>query len=145
MAFESSIDSRALFAWARLLGINSVRQQLAEASSWADMVGIRIAEIEHRAAGLRAELDRAHVDADRLCVESAKIHKQAGAELDAAWSTLVTLQAQAEATEQDHAEQRKQAMKDFQAAAAVRERAAGLNGQLLAALKVPAESKPRKS
>lgn len=118
MTFESSIDSRALFAWARLLGIKSVRQQLADASSRADTVGVRSAEIEHRAADLRAELDRAHVDADRLRVESAKIRKQAGAELDAARSTLVTLQAQAEAAKQDHSKQRKQAMADFQASAA---------------------------
>ena len=43
----------------------AVRQQLSEAVSRADKAEARIDEIEHRAADLRGELDRAHADADR--------------------------------------------------------------------------------
>ena len=140
----------------------AVRQQLADASSRADKADARIAEIEHRATDLRAELDRAHADADRLREEASQARKQAVAEVeaahagtDAARAQLVKLQAQAEAVELAHAEQRKQVAADAKTAAEARERAAGLAGQLqalqeqnaalLAALKPPAGSKPGKT
>lgn len=117
----------------------AVRQQLADAVSRADKADARIAEIEHRAADLRAELDRAHVDADRLREEVGQARKQAAIELEAAHAAtdavraqLVKLQAQAEAVELAHAEQRKQAAADAKTASEARERAAGLAGQLQA-------------
>lgn len=131
-----------------------VRQQLAEAVSRADKADARIAEIEHRAADLRAELDRAHADADRLRTENTEARQKAAAEIEAATEAaraeLVKVQAKAEAIEQTHAEQRKQAAAEAhraaerltktqaerddatKAAAEARERAAGLAGQLQA-------------
>ena len=157
----------------------AVRQQLADASSRADKAEARIAEIEHRAADLRGELDRAHADADRLRTENADARQQAAAEIeaahtatDAARAELVKVQAKAEATEQAHAEQRKQTATEAhraaermtkaqterddatKTAAEARERAAGLAGQvqamqeqnaaLLAAIKPQGEAKPKK-
>lgn len=139
----------------------AVRQQLAEASSRADKADARIAEIEHRATDLRSELDRAHADADRLREEAGQARKQAAVELEAAHAVtdvaraqLVKLQAQAEAAELAHAEQRKQTAVDAKTAAEARERAAGLAGQLqalqeqnsalLAVLKTSAGAKPGK-
>ncbi len=144
------------------LELAAVRQLLVDAVSQADKAGARIAEIEHRATDLRAELDRAHADADHLREEASQARKQAAAELeaahagtDAARAQLVKLQAQAEAAEQTHAEQRKQTAADAKTAAEARERAAGLAGQLqalqeqnaalLAALKPSAGSKPGKA
>lgn len=135
----------------------TVRQQLAEAVSRADKSDARIAEIEHRAADLRGELDRAHADADRLRAENAQTRQQAATEIetantaaDTARAELAKAQAKAEAIEQAHIEQRKQTTAEIQradqrmaktqaerddaikAAAEARERAAGLGGQLQA-------------
>ncbi|MGA3984206.1 DNA-binding protein [Ralstonia nicotianae] len=137
----------------------ATRQQLAEAISRADKAEARITEIEHRAADLRAELDRAHADADRLRAEQVEAQKKAASEIETAHATteatraeLVKVQAkaeaQAEAQAEAHAEQRKQAAQEAhraaerltktqterdeaqKATAEARERAAGLAGQL---------------
>lgn len=135
----------------------TVRQQLADASSRADKAEARIAEIEHRAADLRGELDRAHADADHLRTENAEGRKQATAEIeaahaaaDAARGEVVKVQARAEAAELSHIEQHKQAAAEAhradermtkaqterdqarQDAGSARERAAELSGQLTA-------------
>ena len=73
-----------------------VRQQLAEAVSRADKADARIAEIEHRAADLRAELDRAHAYADRLRTENTDARQQAAAELDTAHAATAVARAQIE-------------------------------------------------
>lgn len=140
----------------------AVRQQLAEAVSRADKAEARIDEIEHRAADLRAELDRART-------ENAAAH----AATDATRVELVKAQTKAEAIEQAHTEQRKQAATEAhraaermtkaqterddatKAAAEARERAAGLAGQveamqqqnaaLMAAIQPQAEPKPKKT
>ncbi|MGA4074238.1 DNA-binding protein [Ralstonia nicotianae] len=133
----------------------ATRQQLAEAISRADKAEARITEIEHRAADLRAELDRAHADADRLRAEQVEAQKKAASEIETAHATteatrteLVKVQAKAEAQAEAHAEQRKQAAQEAhraaerltktqterdeaqKATAEARERAAGLAGQL---------------
>ena len=166
--------------WKQAQELADVRQQLAEAVSRADKADARIAEIEHRAADLRAELDRAHADADRLRTENTEARQKAAAEIEAAHAAteaaraeLVKVQAKAEAIEQTHAEQRKQAATEAhraaegltkaqgerdtaaKAAAEARERAAGLAGQLqamqeqnaalLAAIKPQGEPKPKKT
>lgn len=107
-----------------------VRQQLAEAVSRADKAEARIAEIEHRAADLRGELDRAHADADRLRIENTEARQQAAAEIeathaatDAARAELVKVQAKTEAVEQAHAEQHKQTAAEIAAARAATEAA----------------------
>jgi len=94
----------------------AVRQQLADASSRADKAEARIAEIEHRAADLRGELDRAHADADRLRTENTEA-------MEAARAELVKVQAKAEAVEQAHTEQRKQTAAEVEAARAAMEAA----------------------
>ncbi len=134
-----------------------VRLELGEALSRTDKAEARIAEIELRAAELRSELDRAHADVDRLHGECDQVREKAAAEVEAAQAAadtvrvdLVKLQAKAEAIEQAHAAQSKQAGADLhqaveritqaqteredaaKAAAEARERAAGLAGQLQA-------------
>ncbi|MFL9935412.1 DNA-binding protein [Paraburkholderia sp. RL18-103-BIB-C] len=101
----------------------------------------RIAEIEHRAEDLRAELDHAHVDAERLRAELADVRKQAAAEIeaatkaaDAARADLAKAHARAETQAEAQAEQlsRAQTERDHAQRLAVeaRESAAKLAGQL---------------
>lgn len=115
-AASVALDAEKTAAAQQAQELAAVRQQLADAVSRADKTDARIAEIEHRAADLRAELDRAHTDADRLRIESAEARKQATAEIDtahadteAARAELVKVQAKAEAVELANVEQRKQA------------------------------------
>lgn len=130
--------------------LDAMRQELADAVSRADKAEARMAEIEHRAADLRNELDRAHSDAERVRLENIEARKQAATEIDAARTELVRMQAKAEALEQTHAEQRKQDAVEAKraaeqltktqgerddatrAAALAKEHAAGLAGQLQA-------------
>lgn len=168
-AVGAALEAEKAAAAQQAQELAAVRQQLADASSRADKAEARIAEIEHRAADLRGELDRAHADADRLRTENTAAH----AATEAARAELVKAQAKAEAIEQAQAEQRKQAAAEAnraaegltkaqgerdaatKAAAEARERAAGLAGQvqamqeqnaaLLAAIKPQGEAKPKKT
>jgi chromosome segregation ATPase len=126
------------------------------------------------------ELDKAHAAADRLRTENTEAHQKVAAELEAARAAesaarteLMMMQAKAEATEQIHAEKRKQAAAEAhrvaekltkvqgerdaaaQATAEARERAAGLAGQLqaiqeqnaalLASIQPQGEPKPKRT
>ena len=118
-----------------------VRQQLAEAVSRADKADARIAEIEHRAADLRAELVKVQAKAEAIEQTHAEQRKQAAAEAHRAAERMTKAQA-----ERDDA---------TKAAAEARERAAGLAGQLqamqeqhaalLAAINPQGEQKPKKT
>jgi chromosome segregation ATPase len=126
------------------------------------------------------ELDKAHAAADRLRTENTEARQKVAAELEAARAAesaarteLMMMQAKAEATEQIHAEKRKQAAAEAhrvaekltkvqgerdaaaQATAEARERAAGLAGQLqamqeqnaalLASIQPQGEPKPKRT
>ena len=94
----------------------AVRQREAEAINRAERAEARISEIEHRAADLRGELDRALAETERQRVELAEARAKAAAEIEAAHAAtetaraeLVKVQAKADAREEAHAEQGKQA------------------------------------
>lgn len=135
--------------------LESTRRQLAEALNRADKAEARIADIEQRAAELRAELDRAHADTERLRAGQAEAQNKAAAKIEAAQTAtdslraeLTKLQARVEAQAEAHSEQRKLAGQEalraaermtkvqterdeaLKAGAEARERAAGLAGQL---------------
>ena len=94
----------------------AVRQREAEAINRAERAEARISEIEHRAADLRGELDRALAETERQRVELAEARAKAAAEIEAAHAATeaaraeqVKVQAKADAREEAHAEQGKQA------------------------------------
>ena len=116
-AAGATVEAQITVAAQQAQELAAVRQKLADASSRADKAEARIDEIEHRAADLRAELDRAHADADRLRTENTAAH----AATEAARAELVKAQAKAEAIEQAHAEQHKQTAAEVEAARAATE------------------------
>ena len=94
----------------------AVRQREAEAINRAERAEARISEIEHRAADLRSELDRALAETERQRAELAEARAKAAAEIEAAHTAteaaraeLVKVQAKADAREEAHVEQGKQA------------------------------------
>ena len=94
----------------------AVRQREAEAINRAERAEARISEIEHRAADLRGELDRALVETERQRQELAEARAKAADEIesahaatDAARAELVKVQAKADAREEAHTAQGKQA------------------------------------
>ena len=94
----------------------AVRQREAEAINRAERAEARISEIEHRAADLRGELDRALAETERQRLELAEARAKAAAEIEAAHAAtaaaradLVKVQAKADARDEAHIEQRKQA------------------------------------
>lgn len=94
----------------------AVRQREAEAINRAERAEARISEIEHRAADLRGELDRALVEIERQRAELAEARTKATAEIEAAHTAtetaraeLVKVQAKNDAQAEAHAEQGKQA------------------------------------
>lgn len=132
-----------------------VRTELVKAITRAERAEAKVDEIEHRATDLRAELDHAHLDAERLRTELAEARQKAVADLEGAQAITSSVQAQllkaqakAEAQAEQQTEARKLAAQETervgaqlvasqaerslaqQAAAEARERAAGLAGQL---------------
>lgn len=94
----------------------AVRQREAEAINRAERAEARISEIEHRAADLRGELDRALAETERQRAELAEARAKAAAEIEAAHTAteaaraeLVKVQAKADAQAEAHVAQGKQA------------------------------------
>lgn len=150
----------------------SVQTELAQAVTRAERAEVKADEIEHRAGDLRAELDRAHQDADQVraaLTEAQQAAQAAIAQLDQVRGELATVKAKAEADQEAHQEHRKavaaeahrtaerltaaQAERDqaTKAAAQAREEAARMAGQIdtlkeqsaaLLARITPTETKP---
>lgn len=94
----------------------AVRQREAEAINRAERAEARISEIEHRAADLRGELDRALAETERQRAELAEARAKAAVEIEAAHTAtetarteLVKVQAKNDTQAEAHAEQGKQA------------------------------------
>ena len=128
----------------------AVRQREAEAINRAERSEARISEIEHRAADLRGELDRALAETERQRLELSEARAQAAAEIEAAHAAteaaradLVKVRAKADAREEAHVEQRKQAAAERDTArkdaGEAREAAAKLAGKLEAVTSQNAE------
>lgn len=135
-----------------------VRAELGAATTRAERAEATSAELEHRVADLRGELDRAHADVDQVRAELSRAHadvdqvraeiKRSAADADGLRNELAAAKAKADAAEQAHQEQRKEAAKEAQRcaekvlaaqkshdaiakeAATARESAARLSGQL---------------
>ena len=96
--------------------LTTVRQREVEAINRVERAEARISEIEHRAADLRGELDRALAETERQRAELAEARAKAAAEIEAAHKAteaaraeLVRVQAKNDAQAEAHAEQGKQA------------------------------------
>lgn len=94
----------------------AVRQREAEAINRAERAEARISEIEHRAADLRGELDRALAETERQRAELAEARAKAAVEIEAAHTAtetaraeLVKVQAKNDAQAEALAEQSRQA------------------------------------
>jgi chromosome segregation ATPase len=117
--------------------IETLATDLASAQQNAQMNQVRALEIAHRADNLKAELDHAHQDAGRLRAEldalrlahagemQAVLAKtdaaqaaatKSAAQVETLRTELATVKAHAEAADQVHQEQRKQAASDLQRA-----------------------------
>ena len=135
-----------------------VRADLGAATTRAERAEAAAAELERRVADLRGELDRAHTDVDQVRAELGRAHadvdqaraetQRAAADAQNLRNELAAAKAKAEAAEQAHQEQRKEAAKEAQRcaekllaaqkshdaiakeAATARESAARLSGQL---------------
>jgi len=135
-----------------------VRADLGAATTRAERAEAAAAELERRVADLRGELDRAHADVDQVRAELSRAHadvdqaraetQRTAADAEGLRNELGALKAKAEAAEQAHQEQRKEAAKEAQRcaekllaaqkshdaiakeAATARETAARLSGQL---------------
>ena len=89
--------------------LTAVRQREVEAINRAERSEARISEIEHRAADLRGELDRALAETERQRLELAEARAKAAAEIEAAHAAtaaeradLVKVQAKADARDEAH-------------------------------------------
>jgi colicin import membrane protein len=103
--------------------LDAVRQREVEAINRAEVAEARITEIEHRAADLRGELDRALAETERQRAELAEARAKASVEIEAAHAAteaaraeLVKVQAKADAREEAHVEQGKQAQAEIKRA-----------------------------
>ena len=138
--------------------LGQVRAELGVATTRAERAEATAAELDHRVADLRGELDRAHADVDQVRAELGRAHadvdqaraetQRTAADAEGLRNELGALKAKAEAAEQAHQEQRKEAAKEAQRcaekllaaqkshdaiakeAATARETAARLSGQL---------------
>ena len=153
--------------------LTAAQEQAHTAEARAVEIERRAVEIERRAGELRTELDRAHQDADQArqaLAEQQKANQATTAQVDRLRDELATVKAKAEAADQAHQEQRRQAAADAQRqteqltatqaerdqarqeASKAHQDAARLAGQLqahqeqtaaiLARLALPAEAKP---
>lgn len=150
---EADWDTYQVAAQRAAAELEAIKGELAQAITRAERAEAKIGEIEHRAADLRAELDRAHQEADQARVTLSEQQQAAQAiivERDQAKAELAKAQATIEAQAEAHREQRQttaqeaarqaerytkaQAERDQaqQAAAEARERAAELSGKLSA-------------
>ena len=172
-ALQSRLASIEAAELAARTEVDGLRGQLTVSQEQAHTAEARAVEIERRAGELRTELDRAHQDADQArqaLAEQQKANQATTAQVDRLRDELATVKAKAEAADQAHQEQRRQAAADAQRqaeqltaiqaerdqarldASKVREDAARLAGQLqthqeqtaaiLARLAPPAEAKP---
>lgn len=172
-ALQSRLASIVAAEQAARTEADELRTKLTAAQEQAHTAEARAVEIERRAGELRTELDRAHQDADQVrgnLAEQQKVNQATANQLDQVRAELAKVQGKAEAAEQAHHEQRRQAAADAQRqaeqltatqaerdqarqeASKAREDAARLAGQLqahqeqtaaiLARLALPAEAKP---
>ena len=172
-ALQSRLASIEAAEQAARTEADELRAKLTAAQEQAHTAEARAVEIERRAGELRTELDRAHQDADQArqaLAEQQKANQATTAQVDRLRDELATVKAKAEAADQAHQEQRRQAAADTQRqaeqltatqaerdqarqeASKAREDAARLAGQLqahqeqtaaiLARLALPAEAKP---
>ena len=147
-ALENEARETAAIAAAELQKLRDelgqVRADLGAATTRAERAEATAAELDHRVADLRAELDRAHADVDQVRAEI----KRTTTDAEGLRNELAAVKAKAEAAEQAHQEQRKEAAKEAQRcaekllaaqkshdaiakeAATARETAARLSGQL---------------
>ena len=147
-ALENEARETAAIAAAELQKLRDelgqVRADLGAATTRAERAEATAAELDHRVADLRAELDRAHADVDQVRAEI----KRTTTDAEGLRNELAAVKAKAEAAEQAHQEHRKEAAKEAQRcaekvvaaqkshdaiakeAAAARESAARLSGQL---------------
>jgi len=101
-----------------------VRAELGAATTRAERAEATAAELEHRVADLRGELDRAHADVDQVRAELSRAHadvdqargeiKRTAADAEGLRSELAAVKAKAEAAEHAHQEHRKEAAKEAQ-------------------------------
>ena len=171
-ALQSRLASIEAAELAARTEVDGLRGQLTASQEQAHTAEARAVEIERRADELRIELDRAHQDADQArqaLAEQQKANQATTAQVDRLRDELATVKAKAEAADQAHQEQRRQAAADAQRqaeqltaaiaerdqarqeASKAREDAARLAGQLqthqeqtvaILACLAPAEAKP---
>ena len=101
-----------------------VRADLGAATTRAERAEATAAELEHRVADLRGELDRAHADVDQVRAELSRAHadvdqargeiKRTAADAEGLRNELAAVKAKAEAAEHAHQEHRKEAAKEAQ-------------------------------
>ena len=147
-ALENEARETAAIAAAELQKLRDelgqVRADLGAATTRAERAEATAAELDHRVADLRAELDRAHADVDQVRAEI----KRTTTDAEGLRNELAAVKAKAEAADQAHQEHRKEVAKEAQRcaekvvaaqkshdaiakeAAAARESAARLSGQL---------------
>ena len=171
-ALQSRLASIEAAELAARTEVDGLRGQLTVSQEQAHTAEARAVEIERRADELRIELDRAHQEADQArqaLAEQQKVNQATTAQVDRLRDELSTVKAKAEAADQAHQEQRRQAAADAQRqaeqlsaavaerdqtrqeASKVREDAARLAGQLqthqeqtaaILARLAPVEAKP---
>ena len=116
-ALQSRLASIEAAELAARTEVDGLRGQLTVSQEQAHTAEARAVEIERRADELRIELDRAHQDADQArqaLAEQQKANQATTAQVDRLSDELATVKAKAEAADQAHQEQRRQAAADTQ-------------------------------
>ena len=127
-ALENEARETAAIAAAELQKLRDelaqVRAELGAATTRAERAEATAAELEHRVADLRGELDRAHADVDQVRAELSRAHadvdqargeiKRTAADAEGLRNELAAVKAKAEAAEHAHQEHRKEAAKEAQ-------------------------------